>query len=426
MIVFWVIAGTMTIIVMLMLVIPVLRATRQSSEHQNRTDLNVQLNRNRLHELEHDYKQQRIELSQYQAMKDELELALARDLELASENPYKQSTSNQGKWVTWVMMLGIPVLAVTLYLHYGDQRVFDKTVMAQANARQTAPGARPTVASIEAMVDKLATRLKQSPDDPKGWMMLGRSYMVMGRYQEASDAYAQLHKLVGDEVNVLLQYAQAKVMSNNGQWDDSAIAMLDKALKLEPENSVALSLSGLLAARQGKQETAVNLWKKAQKQLQPDSEQYLELDNMIASISGNQPTSQKTASGQPAGTKNIEKPVAGTGQSIKVRVTITPELLAQAKPDQTTFIYAQALNGPPMPIAVVRKKVSELPAVVTLDDSMAMMPTRKLSSFEQVRIAARISQSGSAMPTAGDLQGKVEPVNTSTNQPVSVVIDQIL
>ncbi len=427
MITFWVIAAVLTVLVLLILIIPILRTTQQSTTSNNRTTLNIQLSRDRLHELERDYHQKGLDQSQYQAMKQELELSLAKDLESAPESSTEQSTPAQGKWVAWVLVLFVPIVAVSLYLNYGDLRAFDPSAQAQANTRQTgSPTQQPSAASIEKMVDGLAKRLQQEPNDPQGWMMLGRSYMVMGRYKLASNAYAQLQKLVGDDVNVLLQYAQAKVMSNNEQWDASSIAMVEKALTIEPENPVALSLTGILAARRGNRDTAISMWRKAQTTMQPNSTEYNELENMIASLSGNttptntQRTTNQTAS---AAEKSSSKAIA---QSIKVNVSITPELLTQAQSDQTIFIYAQALTGPPMPIAVVRKKVSELPVVVTLDDSMAMMPTRKLSSFDQVRIAARISQSGSAMPATGDLQGKVEPVSTATSTSVSVVIDHIL
>jgi cytochrome c-type biogenesis protein CcmH len=259
----------------------------------------------------------------------------------------------------------------------------------------------------------------------------------MQRYADASNAYEQLHKLVGDEINVLLQYAQAKAMSDGGQWNAASIAILDKAIKLEPENPVVLSVSGVVAAQQGKADRAIGLWRKAQKAMQPDSEEYNDLDRMIASIqakgqlNGNNKTIIKaettpTAQTNPSANSNQQTSTVISANGIEVKVSISPSLMAKADPDQTIFIYAQALSGPPMPIAVARKKVSELPVVVTLDDSMAMMPTRKLSSFEQVRIAARISKSGSAMPGAGDLQGKVEPVETATTQSVSVVIDHIL
>jgi cytochrome c-type biogenesis protein CcmH len=209
------------------------------------------------------------------------------------------------------------------------------------------------------MVDGLAARLKQNPDDQQGWFMLGRSYMVMGRYAEASNAYAQLQKLVGDNANVLLQHAQAKVMSNGGQWDSSSIALLDKASKLEPENPVVLSLSGLRAAQQGKTDTAVGLWRKAQNAMQPDSEEYNELDKMIASINNN--GASKTENIQPVQTTESAKnpPQTNTTTSastIEVKVSIAPELLAKTSSEQTIFIFAQALSGPPMPIAVARKK----------------------------------------------------------------------
>lgn len=430
MITFWVFAAIITIIVLLILVIPILRAAKSTTTLQDRTALNVQLIRDRLLELERDYTEQRLVLSQYQAMKQELQLALARDLEAEPDRQADQPTSNNGQWASWVILVLVPILAVSLYLTYGDSRGFDQPAIAKTTTKQ------PTAASIEKMVNGLANRLKQNPDDPQGWFMLGRSYIVMERYADASNAYAQLHKLVGDDVNVLLQYAQAKAMSNGGRWNAESIALLDKAIKLEPENPVALSVSGVVAAQQGNTDRALGLWRKAQKAMQPDAEEYNDLDRMIASIqqdgqtnnnratiqAENTPTAQTT----PSVNNTQQTSTASSAGTIEVKVSIAPALLEKATPDQTIFIYAQALSGPPMPIAVARKKVSELPVVVTLDDSMAMMPTRKLSSFEQVRIAARISKSGSAMPGAGDLQGKIEPVETATKQSVSVVINQVL
>ncbi len=427
--IFWVIAAIITIIVLLILIIPMLRAHHNTSTPQDRTALNVQLIQDRLLEVERDYTEQRLTSEQYEVVKQELQLALAKDLQSAPDQNLTRQPTEQGRWMAWVVMLFVPILAVSLYLNYGDSRGFELPEMTQTQANQPGQQQQPSAASIEKMVDGLAARLKQNPDDQQGWFMLGRSYMVMGRYTEASNAYEQLLKLVGDDANVLLQYAQAKVMGNGGRWDTSSIALLDKATKLEPENPVTLSLSGLLAAQQGKADTAVGLWRKAQSAMQPNSAEYNELDKMIASI--NNSGEIKTESTPPVqaiqSAKNTqETSTASSASSIEVKVSIAPELIAKASPEQTIFIFAQALNGPPMPIAVARKKVSELPVVVTLDDSMAMMPTRKLSSFEQVRIAARISQSGTAMPTAGDLEGKVEPVDTATTQSVSVVIDQVL
>ncbi len=425
--IFWVIAAIITIIVLLMLVLPMLRGNQHTDNTQDRTALNIQLIRDRLLEVERDYTEQRLSSAQYKNIKQELQLALAKDLQSAPNQDFVQQPTDQGRWMAWVVMLFVPILAVSLYWNYGDFRGFDLPEITQTQANQSEQ--QPSAESIEKMVDALAARLKQNPDDQQGWFMLGRSYMVMGRYAEAGDAYEQLLKLIGDDANVLLQYTQARVMSNGGQWNSSSIDTLQKAAKLEPENPVALSLSGLLAAQQGQADTAVGLWRKAQQAMQPNSEEYNELDKMIASINNN--GASKTDNTPPVQTTESAKipPQTNTTASasaIEVKVSLAPELLAKTSSEQTIFIFAQALSGPPMPIAVARKKVSELPVVVTLDDSMAMMPTRKLSSFEQVRIAARISQSGSAMPSAGDLEGKVEPVDIAKTKSVSVVIDQVL
>jgi cytochrome c-type biogenesis protein CcmH len=425
--IFWVIAAIITIIVLLMLALPMLRRNNHTDNTQDRTALNIQLIRDRLLEVERDYTEQRLSSAQYQNIKQELQLALAKDLQSAPDQDFVRQPTDQGRWMAWVVMLFVPILAVSLYLKYGDSRGFDLPEITQAQANQSEQ--QPSAESIEKMVAGLAVRLKQNPNDQQGWFMLGRSYMVMGRYAEAGDAYEQLLKLVGDDANVLLQYTQARVMSNGGQWNSSSIATLQKAAKLEPENPVVLSLSGLLAAQQGHTETAVGLWRKAQQAMQPNSEEYNELDKMIASINNN--GASKTDNTPPVQTTESAKSppqtnTTASASTIEVKVSLAPELLEKTSSEQTIFIFAQALSGPPMPIAVARKKVSELPVVVTLDDSMAMMPTRKLSSFEQVRIAARISQSGSAMPSAGDLEGKVEPVNIAKTKSVSVVIDQVL
>jgi cytochrome c-type biogenesis protein CcmH len=86
------------------------------------------------------------------------------------------------------------------------------------------------------------------------------------------------------------------------------------------------------------------------------------------------------------------------------------------------FIFAQAAQGPKMPLAIVRKQVKDLPYPFSLDDSMAMSPAMKISSFPDVVVAARVSKSGNAMPQAGDLEGTSKPVKLGASG-LAVVID---
>jgi cytochrome c-type biogenesis protein CcmH len=111
--------------------------------------------------------------------------------------------------------------------------------------------------------------------------------------------------------------------------------------------------------------------------------------------------------------------------SLQVNVTLDPALKDKAAPNDTVFIFAKAVNGPPMPLAVVRKTVADLPLTVTLDDTQAMTPQLKLSSFDQVTVGARISSTGNAMTQSGDLQGQAQPINTGTSEAVDITIDEV-
>jgi len=117
--------------------------------------------------------------------------------------------------------------------------------------------------------------------------------------------------------------------------------------------------------------------------------------------------------------------VADTNSGITVEVALAPELAERAAPDATVFVYAKAAAGPPMPLAVQRVTVADLPLTLTLDDSMAMMPAMRLSGFPEVVVGARVSASGQAMPQPGDIEGETGPIASSTATPVRVRIDSI-
>ena len=113
-------------------------------------------------------------------------------------------------------------------------------------------------------------------------------------------------------------------------------------------------------------------------------------------------------------------------RSIKVTVKLSPALAAKAAPGDAVYIFARAAQGPKMPLAIVRMQVQELPATVTLDDSMAMVPDMKMSSFPQLVIGARVSKSGNAIPKPGDLEGYAPPLKAGAAGPVEVVIASVV
>ena len=103
-------------------------------------------------------------------------------------------------------------------------------------------------------------------------------------------------------------------------------------------------------------------------------------------------------------------------------MSLAPKLKEKAAPEDTVFVFARAAEGPPMPLAVARVRVRDLPYRFVLDDSMAMSPAMKLSAFPKVVVAARVSKSGTATAQPGDLQGASAPVSNDDSA-VTVVID---
>jgi len=151
--------------------------------------------------------------------------------------------------------------------------------------------------------------------------------------------------------------------------------------------------------------------------LPPGSEPRQEIESLLTRIADN---TLKTP------TQNQSEPVQQgkvSDLAVSIQVSLAPELLKSTSPEETVFIYAQALSGPKMPLAIVRKQVSDLPLTVSLNDSMAMMPNMKLSNFANVKLLARISKSGNAMTQPGDLIGSIDQVALTDKKPHKIIIN---
>jgi cytochrome c-type biogenesis protein CcmH len=191
-------------------------------------------------------------------------------------------------------------------------------------------------------------------------------------------------------------------------------------LAIEPENVTGLWLGGMAKAQAGQFDEALALWKKLESLLPPESDGLKEIQGLMAQVKTQMPEGAAQSEANPA----QPAPTGATplaAASIDIQVSLSPEL--QAAPTDTVFVYAQALSGPQMPLAIVRKQFSELPLTIQLTDAMAMMPTMKLSNFEQVKLLARISKSGNAMKQPGDLIGVIDQVALSDKSVHKIIIN---
>lgn len=361
---------------------------------------NIMIARQRLVELEEQRRTGVLTQSQYDEQFVELEQALSDDLDIKSK--VIPSTS-QGRWIFYVLILAIPLLASSVYFTLGNvEAISHSEEMAKANPQT------PTAEDINKMVEGLAERLKASPDDANGWLMLGRSYQQLQQFPKAVNAFANAYRLLGDQVEVMLQYAEAIAFANDKSLNGKPSELINKALALEPENLNALWLGGMMKAQQNDRQGAIILWRKLASLLPANiPEAKKEIQNAIANLENSTPGAVK----QPE-SEQTETAVAAN-VSVAIEVSLSSDYQKSVVPEDTVFIYAQALSGPKMPLAIVRKKVSDLPIKVSLDDTMAMMPTMKLSNFEKVKLLARISKSGNAMTQPGDLIGVIEHVSLS-------------
>lgn len=419
MLIFWIIVCLMMAVALYFVLRPLFlgKASRQGSD---RSDTELAVYRNRLAELRAEVESGL--LSESEATMAEIELKKTLVHEVEEENgdhdapPAKAGARNW--WAIGATAVVLPGIAISAYMLLGSPHLVD-------TASQPHPGntdiSSMHQSSIEEMVDRLAARLEEKPDDPQGWLMLTNSYMTLGRYRDAADAAERMYALVGDEPYVLLRYADALAMANNGRLSGKPAELIKKALALEPDNVTGLWLAGMVEEEQGNYAAAIAYWQRLEPMLGDDQQSLNEVRQLISRVQG-----KLGVTPQMAGPVDNQPPETGDmSSSLVVNISLSPDFTGDADPEDTLFIYARAVDGPPMPLAVVRRKAKDLPLEVTLDDSMAMFPQLKLSGFEKVKVSARISKSGNATPQPGDFVGESPPItNNNQAESVSIVIDK--
>jgi cytochrome c-type biogenesis protein CcmH len=275
----------------------------------------------------------------------------------------------------------------------------------------TAPHPMAT-AQVQAMVDGLAARLKNEPANAEGWLMLGRSYSVLGQFEPAIAAYRHLLTLEPKNAQALADLADALAATRQGRFDGEPAQLVEQALAADGNHLKALMLAGTVAFDRQDYAGALRHWEKTRRIGPPE--------HPLVQQAGDNIAEARQLAGLPAEalppmatvppTTSAMPPVATGGPAIRGRVELAPALAARASPDDTVFVFARPAEGSRMPLAILRKQVRDLPFDFTLDDSLAMSPQARLSQATAVVVGARVSKSGQAMPQPGDLEGLSAPV----------------
>jgi cytochrome c-type biogenesis protein CcmH len=277
------------------------------------------------------------------------------------------------------------------------------------------PAARQVPATLPDAIAQLEAELQRNPQQVEGWRLLGRAYADGQQPVQARDAYARAAQLAPEDPDILVEAAEARALAAPQRiFDPQAVAFLQHALQAQPQHQRARWFLGIAQRQAGKPADAAATW--APLLAQVDAKTAAPLRAQIDAARGEAGLPPLPAAA----------PAAVNPTLLQIQVRLDPELAARMRlrGDASVFVIARAPDGPPMPVAVEKHSVQELPFTASLDDGDSPMPTQKLSAMQEVEVIARLSMSGNAVPQAGDLESQPLRVKLPPGGPLVLTIDR--
>ena len=456
---FFISATLLVLLCMAWLLFGVFRSQGSSTDQEA---VNITLARERGATLDTALAEGAIDKATYDYEREQLEYDLAADLRLEED-----ISTRKGGQLTAAILVGVflPITAGALYLHLGNPGA-----ITQDRTAPSAPVAGANGQSAPALADllpQMEERLAQQPDDIEGWRLLGRSYLSVGEFARASDAFEKALALDETDVPTMAQLAESLAMVQQGDLAGEPLDYVVRANELDPDNEHALWLLSIARQQAGDHESALAGFDRLISMAGDNAEALATVEQMrarsVAALGGdlgadsgadsgadlgadsdgsldgddsagqspqdpsvNEITqsntaeeSQASSAGAPA-TDTQAMPAA----SITITVSASDDAIAASDAEQSVFVYAVATDGPPMPLAVSRISVADLPATVTLDNSMAMIPNMTLSAFPSVTVGARISTTGNATSQPGDWFTEAADISPESTDELELTIDR--
>ena len=376
---------------------------RPPKPSKSRSSVNIGIARERERELHRELQEELLSEADYDQTRAELEINLLGDLD-QDQDPASALIGTPAPVTATLLAVLIPLAAFGLYLFLGHPGALDPS---PSLAAQQLTSAQPSVTDVDAMLSKLRERLLERPDDVRGWTLLANALMSTGRYPEAVTAYERLGQLEPRNPEFLVRLADALAMSNNGSLTGQATQLITEALALDPKQIQGLWLAGIAAEERGEPIQALAFWRRLEPLVIDQPELLSEVRVMIARAS-----------------TELQNNKDQMTESLRVAVSITPDLLGSVTSEDTLFLYARAPDGPPMPVAARKLSALPLPRHITLDDRATVMTGGSLLGHRQLVVGVHISRSGNAMKSTGDLLGMTKPFDPAQTQELAVVVNK--
>jgi cytochrome c-type biogenesis protein CcmH len=391
---FFIPAFLLLVLVLLLLLRPFLFPAKVQAT--SRRQMNAAIYREELDKLEAERNTGLITEADYEIAHAEMRQRLFQDTNEEDD----LATLGSTKKTAIGICIFIVLISSGLYFSFGDvYRVAQKNSETPMNQE-----------GVEKMVTEFAAKMEKDPSNLQGWVMLARSYRILGRNEDAVKAYERAGSFIDSDPQLLADYADTLAANANGNFAGKPLRLINQALKLDPNNLMALWLSGTAAFSTGNYRSAVQTWEKLASQLPPNSEEIKMIEGSIAEARSKGGLAPKAA-------------IISSAKAISGQIELASDMKSKVKQGDTVMVIARQV-GERMPVAVLKIPVAQFPMSFVLNDALAMNPNAPLSKLTEVSIEVRISKTGMAKPETGDLISVAKTIKVGTEN-VRLLVDQV-
>ena len=420
---FWILALVLCAAAAGFILVPLFMGKRKQAGG-DRTHANVDIYEERLGEIEASRESGDIDAEEFEVLKTELQKTLLDDT--AGDTVQAPAAGGIGR-LPIVLAVLVPVFALFAYSSIGLGWGQIGDVALAHRISQTDPHNK---TSMQSDVEKLASQLQREPDNDQGWFLLAQSYMNLEVYGKAADSFQHLLDKYPQDYNLLSYYAEAVYLADNRQVTPRVHDAIQRTLKVNPHDISSLEILGMDAYSKGDYDTSLAYFRKALVG-KPDKDRAEMIKQAIAGIekemkkqgmkipeapAESAPAAPTMQAGNEAPPSSGTSTAAGEHRSLSVLVEVGDDV--QAPKDASVFVFAKAVGGPPMPLAVQRLSRTDLPKLVKLDDTMGMIQGMSLANFNNVEVVARISSSGIANASPDDYEAHTGTIDLTKPQSV--------
>jgi len=330
-----------------------------------------------------------------------------------------------------LMLIAIPLAGLSLYQYVGTPEAIGIPTVSPRQSAQTQQPHSSEQPQMEDLVAQLQQRMTENPDDPEGWLILGRTLKTMQRHAEAETALANANRLSPGVPLIMIELAEASLFaSGQAQISPEAKQLIESAIAIDPHQQKGLWLLGMAAAQEGDEAQAIAVWQQLLDQLDPASGAAQTVGQQIEMAQSRLGQAVPPAAVPKAAVPETTVPettapeVATAEFNIPVAITIADELTSAIPANAALFVFIHPAGAVGMPLAVKRITPQGFPMSLRFSDADLLRPDMSLQQFEKVDISARISMAGIANAAPGDYQASLVTVDTKAVAAIALHLDQ--